>query len=404
MIFEVRLSNFYSFKEEAVLDMRASNSRSSQAIAVENNVFTANKERLLKIVCMYGANASGKSNFIKAMRFCCRLVLFSHLYNENDVFNFKKFKFDGYENKPSHFSIRFIDNNIEYLYGFSLSKNTVLTEYLYHYPNGRKAIIFTRDESKPCKKDKYRFGSNIKRPFDVATNTSNKTLYISRASQLDRDIGKQIFLYFNEQLLLGYVNIDDLAMFQKYKSKILHALKIVDSDIINLEIKHIRQPVKNYKHDLKKMKLAVEDKIEDHFEILSFHRANQKQPFNFLGEESEGTKKLFFVLLRLFNVFEHNKTILIDEIEHSFHDDLLQYIFDLFRDSKAQLICSTHNTSLLDLNKMRKEQIVFVEKDKNGASSMFTAYDFPDFRDTMDLEKAYKNGRFGAVPHINIYA
>nr|WP_288211122.1 AAA family ATPase [Odoribacter splanchnicus] len=125
-------------------------------------------------------------------------------YNENTIFAFTPFKF-GSIGKPSTFFIRFLLEGIEYEYSFELNKVEILKEALYYYPNGRRSLIFSRDETKgPDKKDIYEFRSVIRRPMDVAANTSRKTLFVSRASQMDRDVAKDVFRYFNERFILNY--------------------------------------------------------------------------------------------------------------------------------------------------------------------------------------------------------
>jgi AAA15 family ATPase/GTPase len=132
MVLEIRLSNFFSIKDEVYLDFRAANIKSANARALVDNVFLQDKTDILKTMVMYGANASGKSNVIKAIRFCNALVFQSHLNNENTIFNFKPFKFDGYANKPSKYFIRFLSKGIEYEYAFSLTNTQIMEESL-HY-------------------------------------------------------------------------------------------------------------------------------------------------------------------------------------------------------------------------------------------------------------------------------
>jgi len=107
-------------------------------------------------------------------------------------------------------------------------------------------------------------------------------------------------------------------------------------------------------------------------------------------------------MLTLLDVIKNNKVLLIDEIEESLHPKIINYIFNLFKaGDKAQLLCTTHNTQFLDLKKFRKDQIYFINKCSNGASDLYSLYDYSDFRDTMNLEKAYMQGRFDAIPIIN---
>ncbi len=174
MVLEIRLSNFFSIKEEVVLSMQAVNLQTKKAKELERNTFVCSNERLLKTVAIYGANASGKSSIIKAIRACVQMIFDSHNYNENTVFAFTPFKFGGI-GEPSHFFIRFLIDKIEYEYSFSMTTTEIITENLFYYPNGRRSMVFTRDERKGIdKKEIYEFRSVIRRPLDVAANTSKK--------------------------------------------------------------------------------------------------------------------------------------------------------------------------------------------------------------------------------------
>jgi len=409
MILEIRLSNFYSIKEEIVLDMRAAKLNSRNARELKDNIFAYKDINLLKTAVLYGANASGKSNIIKAIRFCCAMVRDSTNHNENSVFSYKKFKFDNYSEKPSSLFIHFVSNDVEYEYGFSIMQDRIITEELYFYPNGRRKKIFVRDENGGVsKKEKYSFGSDIKRPLDVAENTSDKTLYLSRASQMDREIPKELFMYFNNTLLLGYTRFDTAEadiLFNMYKGLLLKALQIADSDIVNVTAEKISAPHKHFDINMKDESTGVakvEDSSNEKLKFSTFHRLDPDISFDLITEESAGTKKLFAILLTILDVVANNKILLIDEIEDSLHTDIIEYIFNLFKASeKSQLICTTHNTLFLDLTKFRKDQVYFVNKKDDASTDLYSLYDYSDFRDTMDLEKAYLGGRFDAVPIIN---
>ncbi len=406
MTLEIRLANFFSIKDEVVLELRAANIKSKNAKALSDNIFESNKTDVLKSVAIYGANASGKSNIIKAIRFCNMMILNSHNHNENILFNFKKFKFGNFEKKPSNYFIRFICNNVEYEYAFSLMQNCIVTESLYYYPKGRISKIFTRNERLgKTKKEKYSFGSIIKRPLDVAENTSDKTLYISRASQMDRDIAKEIFNYFDSTFVLGYLGFNAPQienLFGSYKQQLLEALRVADSDIVDIKIRKIKSQGKNFNANLNDLTISVEDIIQEHLKITTFHKSAPNKPFDFFTEESTGTIKLFFIMLSILDIVKNNKILLIDEIGESLHTDIIEYIFNLFRaGDKAQLICATHNTKFLDLKKFRKDQIYFVNKKEDASSDLYSLFDYSDFRDTMDLEKAYLQGRFDAIPFVN---
>ena len=403
MILEIRISNFFSIKDEITLDLRAANIKSQKSKDLKNNIFEINKTEVLKTAAIYGANASGKSNIIKAIRFCNAMIYESHSHNENTVYSFNPFKFNSYPNKPSSYFIRFISNNIEYEYSFSLTKTEIVTESLYYYPQGRIKKIFTRDEKLgKTKKEKYSFGTIIRRPMDVAENTSNKTLYLSRASQMDRNIAKEIFNYFNDNFILAYKARPIEPLFDEYKDVLLQALKIADSDIIDIKIKKEKRQGKGISFNLTTNEASIKDTINDALKITTYHKSSPKISFDFETEESEGTQKLFAIMLTIIDIVKNNKILLIDEIGESLHTSIVEYIISLFNSSKnAQLLFSTHNTKLLNLNKLRKDQVYFANKNAQSATDLYSLYDFNDFRDTMDAEKAYLQGRFDAVPFID---
>jgi uncharacterized protein len=406
MVLEIKISNFFSIKEEVCIDFRAANIKSTNARALNENTFLQEKVEVLKTLVIYGANASGKSNVIKAIRFCHAMVLGSHLHNENSVFNFQPFKFDGFAAKPSNYFIRFVSQGIEYEYSFSMTTTKIITESLHYYPKGRIKEVFTRDERRgKTKSEIYTFGDVIKRPMDVAESTSNKTLFISRASQMDREISKEIFNFFNGQFIHEYKTFGTSAietLSAENKHFLIEALKIADSDIVDVKIKVLKQPAKNIKADISNMTLTLEEAIQESLQITTFHKREPGKAFDFLTEESQGTIKLFFIMLTILDIVKNNKVLLIDEIEESLHPKIVDYIFNFFKaGERAQLLCTTHNTKFLDLKKFRKDQIFFANKKEDSSTDLYSLYDYSDFRDTMDLEKAYLQGRFDAIPYVS---
>lgn len=380
MVLEIRLSNMFSFRDEVTLDLQAAKIQTKKARELEGNLFSVDGEQMLKSVALFGANASGKSNVIKAIRACVNMIRSSHNYNVDTRFAISPFKFEDYANKPSSFYIRFLLNGVEYEYSFSFMHDEIITETLYYYPNGRKSLVFSRDESRGTeKKDIYEFKTVIKRPFDVADNTSKKTLYISRASQMDREIAQKIFLFFCNDIVLDYqvANIDSLDnLFKERKEKMLEVLRTADSDIIDFKIQNNA--------------------------ITIFHRTNPSVAFDFETEESEGTKTLFRMMVRMIGIIHEGKMLLVDEIDNSLHTQLVEFVIGMFNHSDhAQLIYTTHNSHLLNTDFQRRDQVYFVNKREDGSSDLYSLFDFKDFRDTLDMEKAYLQGRFDAIPYIS---
>ena len=181
-------------------------------------------------------------------------------------------------------------------------------------------------------------------------------------------------------------------------------LHIADSDIVNVSSKHELKPYTTAVFDPLNNNtiLSMDDIQKTQLIITTYHKNNPAVPFDFSTEESDGTQRLFFMMLTILDIVKNNKILLVDEIERSLHTRLVEYIISLFnRSESAQLIYTTHNTYLLDNNKVRKDQVYFTNKRADGSTDLYSLYDYKDFRDTMDIEKAYLQGRFDAVPYIN---
>jgi AAA15 family ATPase/GTPase len=411
VILAIRLSNFYSIKEEICIDFRAGKINTATSRKLSSHIFTWNDEVVLKSIGLFGANASGKSNIIKAITFCCHLVLESHLFNENSVFNFEPFKFDGWENTPSTFSMDFVYEGIEYEYSFSLTKHGILQESLYYYPKGKKAKVFTRDErTKGEKAKKYSFADRlIPNPLDIAHSTSEKTLYVSRGSQMDREICKTVFRFYMNEITLGLVpdsSEASFALFEKNKDLVVYALNICDSDIV--DIKAQREQVMNVGPSIVRRpdssalaSASVQVLKRERVRFVTYHAKAPTIPFDLESEESSGTYRLFLMLLTLIDVVRSNKTFFLDEFDASLHSILSQFILDLFHaSSSAQFLYSSHDTNLINLDSLRRDQILFVRKQSNSSTEVYSLYDYKDFRENMDAEKGYLQGRFDAVPIV----
>ena len=398
MILKIELENFFSIKDRIRIDFRAANINTVLARNLSYNVMEWNGVPVLKTIGLFGPNASGKSNILKAIAFCCQLILGSHLYNEGMTFNFEPFKFDGFENKPSQFLIDFVCENVEYEYSFELTREKIVRESLYHYPVGRRAKVFVREAD-----GKYSFGSGIvAKPMDVALNTSNKNLFLSRASSMNRDVAQKLYRYFLNQFLLGLVNVNDLIVldsFKMYKKVILKALEICDTDITDIEVRKEQVPA-----PVLPMagQTELSFKLVDVLRFKTVHRNQSDVMFDLDMEESNGTRKLFQILIRLLDVVKNKKSIMMDEFDMGLHTRLADFILDLIHASpNSQLLFTSHNTNLIDVKRLRRDQIVFVNKSEQGATCVYSLYDFKDFRENMDAEKGYIQGRFDAVPYVD---
>ena len=262
--------------------------------------------------------------------------------------------------KPSEFLIDFVCGGIEYEYSFALTRNEVIRESLYYYPKGKRAKIFTRDEGS----DKvYTFTAGIiLKPNDVAVNTSRKNLFLSRASSMNRDLAQRLYRYFLKTFLLGMVDLNNVSAveenFNAYKKVILKALAICDTDITDIRVRHEQIPAPL-------MPSAGNPDLNFRMvDILRFQTIHKRSPevvFDLDVEESNGTRKLFQILLRLLDVVRNKKSLIMDEFDVGLHTRLADFILDLIHASESsQLLFTSHNTNLIDMKRLRKDQIVFV--------------------------------------------
>ena len=219
---------------------------------------------------------------------------------------------------------------------------------------------------------------------------------------MNRDLPQKLYRYFMNQFLLGLVNVNDLIVldsFKTYKRVILKALEICDTDITDIEVRkeQIPAPVLPMPGQTE-----LSFKMVDILRFKTVHRNQSDVMFDLDMEESNGTRKLFQILIRLLDVVKNKKSIMMDEFDMGLHTRLADFILDLIHASQSsQLLFTSHNTNLIDVKRLRRDQIVFVNKSEQGATNVYSLYDFKDFRENMDAEKGYIQGRFDAVPYVD---
>lgn len=380
--------------------MEASNDKS-----LKGNVF--NNSNLLKSAVIYGHNASGKSNFIKALIFFKEFILFSHTQNANDKIPVTSFKLDKkYLKKPSFFEIEFLLENKRYQYSFSCDEINIFSEKLYE--DGKK--IFNREQN-----NEFKFANSYSKYKKYSDQTLENMLLLSRAVNLkDEGILKQIYLWIKDSLNISLADpmTDDfekentaelILKSKKFKKKVLNILESCDLGIVDIEVTEKSEDDLPTNMISRKMKRF----LIDEYKIEFIHEQEEGDKINYIklkyDEESTGTQKIFNLSSKLIEGFEKNKIIIIDELEKNLHPLILQHLVQIYNDRKnklSQLIFTTHNTDLLNLNILRRDQIWFMEKDPNKNTSLVSIFDFKGVRKDLDIKKAYYSGRFGAIPII----
>lgn len=370
--------------------------------------------RAVPVALIYGANASGKTNFILAFLFMRRAILFSHRRgNPDGGVSREPFALDEEsEAKPSHFEAEFVVGGCRYIFGFTCDSERYLTEWLYAFPEGKRRKLYEREGKN------VDFGPTMlgaKKPL-VEFMRSN-SLFISTATQNDHEELSKIVNFFREVQFSGALAVSPEIITNTFKEgevdpRTISFLRTTGTGVIGLE-QHERELSARFKI-LRSELLAITRKhlgdgvtveVEPsgkEVEIELVHQGLSKQHALPLRQESAGTRRLLVVMSKILRALEKGSLLLIDELDTSLHTLVAEQILELFADPKynpkgAQLIATTHDTNILACDHLRRDQIWFCEKDDIGVSSIFSLAEFK-IRPTDRFEKGYLEGRFGAIP------
>ncbi len=403
-IIEFSVKNFKIFKEKTTFSMLARKSE---------HTFEKNKRNLLKISLIYGPNSSGKSTLLNAFDLLREGIIYSLKNSEDSSLPYYPFLLSDDNNQPSFFEIIFSLDNQIFKYNFSILKDKIITENLLE--------ILSTGEEKKClirKEQSFQLFNDFKGSEDIAkVKTRKEILFLSAVSQWNNELAMKIVDGFkNINIISGFNNGEYRGYTLKLirdnsnkKNKVLNFLQKADFSIIDIEVRKIPLP----EHIRKQMMFMNEKKIPNtmdtvfflHSKFNSKDKKNGVEKFN-LGNESEGTQKFFDVIGPIADTLENGKVLFIDEFDNSVHPLLTKFIIDLFEKNNpnnAQLIVTTHDTSLLSYkDDFIKEQFWFTEKNKFGAGDLFSLAEFDsDLRNDTEFSKKYLKGRFGALPFID---
>ncbi|MHB8136063.1 MAG: AAA family ATPase [Anaerolineaceae bacterium] len=426
MLIRFRVSNFLSFKDEAELSMIAGTTLNhpEHVLPLRNS-----KIDILRCAAVYGANASGKSNLIKAAEFAQKFIV--NGIKRDEKISLKSFKLvSEYAKKPSKFEFEFFVSGKCYLYGFELTPTIVISEWLYEIKKTTEKMLFER-KTEPKNKVKIELGIKLKSKTDqvflekFSEGTRNNQLFLVKCFE-DENI------HSFDAIVKWFIDLEFVFPTTKYKrfpievergSKILkditHFLQKFDTGVCRFETKEMNPEgvlPKEILDDIQSMEngyqaiinnskgeffLSRKDKdqeIPKWSKIVFIHQVNDcESEITFdMDEESDGTLRLIDLIPML---LLESKTILVDEIDRSIHPALIYRFVELFLSNKknSQFIFTTHEDHLLDQELLRRDEIWFVEKDQNGASSLYSLEEFAPRKD-LDIQKGYLMGRFGAIP------
>lgn len=420
IIEEFSFGNFRSFKDIQSLNMTAAKIKSKNPQLDIDNVISINdKLSLLKSKAIYGANASGKSNVIKALVAFINIINYS-FKEENILAIIDAFRLSTEtEKSPSFFQLIFRYNNIKYRYGFELSENQVYAEWLFATPNIREIPYFIRENNKIIELDKTNFKEGQKllnllvddEPDESEIFRKNSLFLTVLSSFGFGKLSKELINAISEISIISGLGNGNMYGFageslndKDTKKFILDFLKYGDTGIEDLEI------IKVTGDDVVVVGVDKEDFDDEAKLILSKrNKYNEKSEIEsieyslFNTNESEGTQKLFELSPFIYSALKEGHPLIIDEFDARFHPLLTKKIVELFNSTEnknAQLIFITHDTNMLSAEMLRRDQIDFVEKDKYGASHLYTLVQFKGIRNNASFEKDYIQGKYGAIPFL----
>lgn len=419
MIIELKVKNFRSIKDWQSFSMLAENKVKEH----ENTIFENASQNILGTAIIYGRNASGKSNILKAFRAIQYMVTESAEFKIDKVIPpFEPYKLDNSCLKlPTELCIDFIaKDNIRYMYEIGFTATKIMYETLKFYPKSQPATLIERKYGVPIKYGEYLPG----RKKDIEDKLYENQLFLSKVSTDKLEGLTSAYLFFSEGIYVStfhdtkYDNLliqtftnkmakDDIPFF---KENINNLMRVADTGIDCIDIKEIeidtdtlpeemsdekkQELVEKYKHKIRTIHKKFDGEKE--YGIVEFK----------LTEESTGTIKLLAIGGLILEALADGKVLIVDELDKSLHPKLTRALINIFHSKKtnpnnAQLIFATHDVSLLDNELFRRDQVWFAEKEYEGFSHYYAISDIPGVRPNAPFEKYYMSGRFGANPVIN---
>lgn len=415
MLIEFSVGNYRSFQDRVTFSMVAANLVSREKSIDINNTFEIDEElKLLKTAAIYGANASGKSNLARALSFMKWFMVNSSKETQStDEINVEPFRLSTEtERKPSYFELAFLMDGRKYRYGFEVTQERVISEWLFYVPSIRETSLFDRqlDSIK---------SSKVYNADGVQKRTRSNALFLSVSAQFNVEIAERILGWLTDKLNIisglhdgVYLNYT-VKCFMDDKADIVQLIKNLDLGISDIQVEQ-----EDFTTDL------LPDEMPDELKKLIVtagggkstsigisHRkfdanGNYKsiEEFDLESHESEGTKKVFALAGPLVTALKEGEILIIDEFDARLHPLISLAIVNLFNSKEAnsnnaQLIFMTHDTNLLSNKIFRRDQIWFTEKNRYSATDLYSLAEYK-VRNDASFESDYIKGRYGAIPYI----
>jgi len=428
MLIEFKFKNYRSFRDEVVLSMEATGLSS-----FKNCLIGYNAMKLLPGVAIYGKNGGGKSNVIRAFWLAVQFIKNAQRTQHENA-NVPVVPFilnDTSRNEPSEFEFIYTIGDIKYWYMFAATREKVIKESLYHAPRGQKALVFSREGQK------FSFTEDKAKRKLISETVAENQLFFSMACTMNDIACTNAMKWFREQIFFSrdYADIPKQLLEYSNDTNMLKAISDyakaadfgiedmqfeIDSKDIDEEIEFpkdmpegIKEALTQFIHALSETSNNSEAKLKmGQVKATALHQGYNKEgsielyPLE-LMDESDGTRKLMSIAPAIESALRKGGVLLIDEIERELHPMLVDFIIAKFQSKAtnkngAQIIFTTHNTELMNLELLRKDQFYFADKNReDGSSELYSISEFAT-KTTENIRKGYLLGKYGATPDIEI--
>ena len=418
MIFEFSITNTYSIKEKQTISFEATGGAENDAA----HCIEYGENKFLKLACLYGANASGKTKMAEAFDYYIAIMItsFARLQPTEDM-HFVPFMFDEESrNAPGEFEIIFYAEDFEkksgvirYEYQLKINKTRVLEEALFYSPKGQRKLIFDRKKGQPVK-----WGADVTGAKKIIEGmTRDNCSLISAGAQAQHPIFFFIYNHFTARYI-GLVNLSKNSFLPyiaqrmeedlDFKNKVINLLSFSDfGNISEIKIKRGEMPdsiLARYPMEIQReIAMRGERPVNRKISFVHHYESDCELPF-FL--ESAGTQRIMELALPLVDITQRSGVCFIDELESSLHQELLEMFLQLFLEcsSDSQMLFTTHNQELLDSGLLRDDEIWFCNRAADGSSKYSSIPDYTGIRKEVSRKRLYKADKFGALPNIDINA
>ena len=412
MLLEFRVRNFRSIRDEQVLSLIASGDKK---LADTHLMATGIKglPHVVRSAVIYGPNASGKSTLLKALDFMRAVVSESATVIQlGQLYAVQPFRLEAeWAEQPTTFEITFLLGGVRHQYGFSMTPQRIMDEWLLVYRASKPQQWFNRRYDAETQSSKYEFSTHLSGPRKLWQETTRpNALFLSTAAQLNSELLGPIFRWLVEQPVFFGAGASPLPDFttellqtEAGRSSVRDFLASADisiSEVQGVPQRGIQQKIM-FGPEGAKVTREERDVLVPRF----VHTTERGSASFELHEESEGTQRLYALAAPVLDVLKHGRLLVVDELDSSLHTLLVRRLVRLFHQPAynplgAQLLFTTHDTSLLDRTLFRRDQIWFTEKDRDQTTRLYPLSDFSP-RETEAWEKGYLMGRYGAVPFFD---